>query len=180
MRQARKQSDQLPLVREALALYREAVQLDAHISDPWLGIAYLIFSVGQKDRALAILKSAQKSFPADRRLIQLHLRLQRAQVPEQGELRPIARIESLRRLTTTQAPQPAEQAPQPAGQAAQSAEQAAQPAEQAPQPAGQAPQPADAKADDETGECDDDQVNKAEDKKNDALEANVFDFRLDR
>ncbi|MEZ0371623.1 MAG: tetratricopeptide repeat protein [Candidatus Sericytochromatia bacterium] len=98
LRRARKLEDQIPLVRQALDLYRQALELDAELPDPWLGLAYLIFSAGQKDRALAILKSAQKTFPGDRRLIQLQLRLQRAQVPEQGEARPIGRLQSLRSL----------------------------------------------------------------------------------
>lgn len=83
LNQARFKNSDQQLIHQAIELYEDVLAMPGvNIADPYLGMAYLVFSAGQKENALALLNTARKLEPANMRVTQMISRLEKAQAVE--------------------------------------------------------------------------------------------------
>lgn len=79
LQRARAANSDKNLIMEAMQLYQEALaETGAQLAEPYLGLAYIAYSAGQKADALALLYQAQTLEPTNLRVQTLLLRMEKA------------------------------------------------------------------------------------------------------
>lgn len=90
-----------PLILAACELYQQVLtQAEEDLADPYIGLAYLIFSTGDKPQALELLETAMEISPYDLRAQKVYQQLKQAEPTlAEPESKPpaIGSIKSLRR-----------------------------------------------------------------------------------
>ena len=71
MHKALKSENNSPLVQKALDLYTEASKLAPRMVDPYLGIAYIAYSLGDLNQAIGLLNKANKLEPNESRIVRM-------------------------------------------------------------------------------------------------------------
>lgn len=92
---ARKKDSDRQLIAQAIDLYQEVIQMtDIKMADPYVGIAYLMFSAGHVERAKAMLFTAQEIEPMNMKVNLMLQRIEKAVsrgvLPEYFPLPPLS------------------------------------------------------------------------------------------
>lgn len=103
LEKARAAGSDKTLILKAMSLYQEVVEQAEPLAEPYLGLAYLAFSAGQKSDALALLHQAQSIEPAHLRVLTLLHRIEKSRPQAALAAQPAALspIRSLRQQVET-------------------------------------------------------------------------------
>lgn len=98
LKQARQQVQNGTLISQAIDLYQEVLAMEeVQIADPYLGIALLAFSQGDKAKAMGLMLTAKRLSPMNMRVNTLMQRLEKALVPAPPQ--QLHRVNAIRATT---------------------------------------------------------------------------------